>query len=287
MFPYYPLRLLKSLQLLVWASVLLALTFIFSIFSISVTNVLSISFLRIPFALFGWIFGPIWGFIFGFLSDTIDWLTKGYVWFWMFALQKPLFAFLAGIVKGIYLVRKNASNYKVDFWVLQTLLVTFFVVSVTLLLLYLTNNEFQQIGTKNFQTADLSVNVVVLQIITLVSFVIFFLVTEGFLGFVYVKKRNKEQALLTIYSLVLMVLMSVVVSILLGTIAAIEFITFINNGRPSNNFVLYGVYFFLLPRVLVQALLLPIYVALFYPLIGIVENNLKNYLLLFTLSWKS
>ncbi|ADK86796.1 conserved hypothetical protein [Mycoplasmoides pneumoniae FH] len=263
---------------------LMALSFIFNIFSINVTSVLKVSFTRIPFALIGWMFGPVWGFTFGAIADTMDWLTRGYTWFWLFAIQKPMFCFLAGLVKGVYQVRQSSTNWKIDFWILQSILIGFFVLTLVLLLMYLTDGNFQAAGNQSFGRG-FDVNVHILQGITMAAFISFFVGLEIFLGWKYTKVKKPKEMILNLYILMMALLMTLVVSLLIGTIASIEYLVFLS-GKPSKNFVKYGSYFFLMPRVLVQALLMPLYLALFKPLIRIAENNLRNYLRVYNLSWK-
>lgn len=136
----------------------------------------------------------------------------------MYAIQEPLIACLAGIIAGIYNLRKNIKSYFWDYLFFQTISILFLVISILVLLNFASSKfdktSFDFLGLSRVDTVWL----------TLSCLILFFVIAQVVLHTLLLyKKFYVKEIILFIYVSLLGMLLSIIFSFILGTIAAINF----------------------------------------------------------------
>lgn len=279
-FPLYPLKTLKVPYLMCIVASLIALRVVFQFFSISIPQFnMSLSLAHTPIIIAGWLFGPVFGLIFGVFTDTLMFLIQpAAAWFWLYAIQEPLLCMLSGILGSLYVLRLNAKNTFIDLVVLKILAFGFLIATYVFVLLYAVPGTSMQGGSK-FDVLFYSTY----KYIALGALLIFIIIFEGFFWFFRSKKKNKNNMVL--YLSTIAFLNAIIFSFLLGTISAIEYYKFLNNGMESPLFTKYGMMFYTLPRIIKESIKTPIQIIV---LIGVVyainpmfKNSLNNVKLIY------
>lgn len=274
-FPLHPYHVFKSTKLLIIIAVLLALRIILNFISVPVPGVnFVISFSWVPVMIMGWIYGPIHGLVFGFVTDSVCYLISlTHVWFWMFAIQEPIVGFVSGLARSIYEIKsKGNKNNIYDFFVAQIILFCFTISSLAGILCWVNGNVLDYYNSYKYISISLSI--------------VYFVVIESFM-WVYLKKidKNDKRYLLFLYAITLISVIIVVFSFLLGPIASIEYLRYINGEYPAN-YIKYGLLIYFVPRIIVQNIKVPIESLFFCSIVLIINPILNNYIMQLENSWK-
>lgn len=270
-YPFYPHHLFNSVKLMMVLALLITVRIVLGFISIPLPGVgISISIAWVPLMIIGWIYGPIYGFIIGVITDTIGFLiSPTAVWFWMYAIQEPLVGLISGIFQGFYYLRINNKNANIIFDILfeQIVIILFSVVGLILLLLWVDTGNIQHFELyKNITIGLLCFYLLVIEIFTFV--------------FIFKGKDNKKTTITFVYSSTLVTLISVIFSFLLGPITAVEYLYYINGAYPQN-YIQYGILFYLIPRIITESIKTPIEAIVLNGSLFVVTPNIikiKNYL---------
>lgn len=270
-YPFYPHHLFNSIKLMMVLAMLITVRIILGFISIPIPGVgISISIAWVPLMIIGWIYGPIYGFIVGMITDTIGFLiSPTAVWFWMYAIQEPLVGLVSGIFQGAYYLRINNKKANITFDILfeQVTIMVFSLVGLILLLLWVDHGNIKYFSVyKSITIGLLCFYLLVIEIFTLI--------------FTVKSKNNKKYLITFIYSSVLVTLIGVIFSFLLGPISAVEYLYYINGVYPDN-YLQYGIIFYLIPRIITESIKTPIEAIVLTGSIFVINPNIekiKNFL---------
>ena len=274
-FPFAPYKMFGSIKLMALLGAIIALRIILNFVSVKIPGIgVSISFAWVPIMLLGWVFGPIHGIVMGFVLDTLCFaITPSSVWYWMYAIQEPIVGFMAGIAASVCNLRLNIkkANPMYDIMVQQIMLVVFIGTSIACIFVWMgTGSE----AVKYFDTY---------KIVTLVMLGVYIVIMECF-TFIQIKgfEKHKERTLIFIYATMLVTIVIILFSFALGPITAVEYLKYVNGIYPDN-YLTYGVIFYLVPRVIVESIKTPLEALAMYglvlatrPLIRNINNTLQN-----------
>lgn len=279
-FPIGGFKIFSSVKFITVLAILIALRIVLGVIGVPIAiTTQKISFAWIPLMIMGWFFGPIFGFIFGAFTDTLTWLIfPGSVWFWMFAIQEPLVATISGIFSGIYRIRvkseERSTNIVFDTIFQQIILFSFSIVGFICLTMWLTPDVLTS-ADKNF--------ILFFKILTIFFLSIFVIVNEWIT--IYLFKNNKKKTkkkLLFIYASSLVSVNILIFSFVMGPISTYSYYVYINGHAPtSQSFIKYGFLIYLIPRIIVQSIKVPIECMLFMSLVYALNptfERLKNHL---------
>ena len=121
------------------------------------------------------------------------------------------------------------------------------------------------------------------KIVTLVMLGVYIVIMECF-TFIQIKgfEKHKERTLIFIYATMLVTIVIILFSFALGPITAVEYLKYVNGIYPDN-YLTYGVIFYLVPRVIVESIKTPLEALAMYglvlatrPLIRNINNTLQN-----------
>ncbi len=276
LFPLYPYHVFKTTKFLITIAALLALRILFTFFNVPIvaTNQV-ISFDWIPVMIMGWIFGPIHGLFFGMFTDTLCYFIRpSGQWFWMYAIQECIVGFISGLTHSIYEIRV-AGRKKIifDFLITQIILFSFVIVCLTGILLWTNNNVIDYYNSYKYVCVALTI--------------VYFIAINCFM-LIYLKniKENKNRFLLFLYALTLISVIAIFFSLLLGPIASVEYLRYINNGADPEAYAKYGLLFYFIPRVIVQTIKVPFETIIFCSTLLVINPILKNYINELENSWK-
>lgn len=279
-FPIGGFKIFSSVKFITVLAILIALRIVLGVIGVPIAiTTQKISFAWIPLMIMGWFFGPIFGFIFGTFTDTLTWLIfPGSVWFWMFAIQEPLVATISGIFSGIYRIRAKSedrsTNIIFDTIFQQIILFSFSIAGFICLTMWLTPDVLTS-ADKNF--------ILFFKILTIFFLSIFVIVNEWIT--IYLFKNNKKKTkkkLLFIYASSLVSVNILIFSFVMGPISTYSYYVYINGHAPtSQSFIKYGFLIYLIPRIVVQSIKVPIECVLFMSLVYALNptfERLKNHL---------
>ncbi|WP_036498839.1 hypothetical protein [[Mycoplasma] testudinis] len=277
LFPFYPIKIRHTTHLLVLLALMIAFRIVTQLFSIPLGPTMRIGVTWIPITIMGWIFGPIIGIPLGFLTDTITWAMGGGVWFWMYAIQESLIMIVAGIVAGIYHLRLNAKSWIWDLIFNQIVIVGFLGIGIFSLIYFGKNNFIENNGKTNNAANIFGLGIDSTQILTATTLAVFFVVME-IIMFYFLRQhiKHKKNPRLFLYVSLLVPLLSILFSFVMGTISIIELLNFLSNGRPNNNLINFGAYYYLVPRVLKEIFRDPILILVIVGVLRLAEPNLKQ-----------
>lgn len=267
-FPFYPLKVKNVTNLMVLLAALMAIRFLTQLFSLPIGPTLRLSLNWVPASIIGWLFGPVIGFFTGAVIDTLTFFVQGGVWFWMYAIQEPLITMLAGLISGIYHLRKDKQGYLFDYLFNQIVIIAFTAFGIFSLIKY---------GDLNFSNSfdPIGAGVLTTQILTITCLSVFFVISEVFLNVFLIRSyKNNKSPKLFLYVSLLSVLLSIIFSLVLGTLSAIEYYRFLHKGSYSKNFIIYGAYYYLIPRVVKETFKLPFMVLIIVGVLKLSEPNI-------------
>jgi hypothetical protein len=137
----------------------------------------------------------------------------------------------------------------------------------------------------NGQSAEM-INIykwVALSLITL-----FFIIMECF-SFYFVSNYHKdyERLITFIYGSAVVIIVMLIFSFLLGPITTVKYFEYINNGVPPTNWVEIGAVYYLIPRVIVESIKVPIESSLLVSLVIILNPILEKTVLNINNHWEN
>ena len=276
LFPFWPVKIFKSITGICVLAALLGLSIILNLFKINITAGITISFAWLPGIIIGWYFGPIVGLLMGALIDTINWLIYGGVWFWMYALQEPILGLIVGIISSLFnIIRNTKQHFSICLIINQIMLIGFIISSIFIVFYYTDPNNpfFQSISNAENSTSNMiKTTQLYLRWIILGILLGLFVIVEMIVGYRYYqfkKDRNSNFVRFEIFLFITIVALTstVIFSFLLGPISAIEYYKFLNNTSYVPNLVNYGVMYYLLPRVIKECFKTPIYIIILTTLV--------------------
>ncbi len=271
MFPYFPIKWRYSPQLIVFLAILLALRFLTQVFTLPIGPVLRLSLNWVPSSLIGWTFGPVFGIFIGAAVDTLTFFWGGGVWYWMYAIQEPLIMMLAGVVGGVFRLRENARTWLADYCAFQLVATGFVAIAAAGLVNYASaafaDAPLDALGLPREATIY----------VTWVAMALFYGASQTVVHVMAFRRRARRRKLIfCLYVCMLAVLLSIVFSFTLGTLAAIGFVGYVSNGAPATGFAAYGAYWYLIPRVVKETFKLPLTVACLSGMIGLADPYLRQ-----------
>lgn len=286
-FPFSPIKSFRSVRLLFLLAILIALRLVLGVLTIRIAPFnLSISIAWVPLMVIGWYFGPIVGLVMGAITDTISFfMAGGGIWFWMYAIQEPIVGLLSGLIAGWCQFRKSKEHLHIslDVIVNQILMIGFAVISWVVLVVWLDPSIHFQGHEEEYEQFYNIYKWVVLGCITglLVLYEVLTILT------LTKKIGNKEHKTMLnfIYTSSLVVVTMMLFSIALGPITAVEYIKFINGGITPEPFLKYGSIFYLVPRVAVEAIKVPVESAALFGVICLFDKKVVNIVNKINNSW--
>ncbi|GAA5414583.1 ECF transporter S component [Ureaplasma sp. OM1] len=267
-------------------AVLIALGLILNLFSIPIPAFgIDLSFAWLPTMVIGWIFGPVVGCLLGIIVDNLNFLIHGGVWFYLYAIQQPMLAFIAGFVGSLFRLAKQLNwHFLINVIINQLFIFAFIAVSIFIMFAY-TNPD-----SKAFQhlvkSGRMSVKVnEIFRWVILAAMILFAALIEGITIYQYYRwkqHKNNLKFTLFLYSSIICILSTIIFSFILGPVSAIKYFEFMYGRTPTSLFK-YGVVYYLLPRVLKECVKTPIYIILFLsvlmvalPIVEHIQNTAKN-----------
>lgn len=273
-FPLSPIKIFKSLKTMIFIATLLALRIVFDFLSIPIPGIVGSISIGIVFVMvMGWIFGPTYGIFLGMLSDTLCFLIHPTgVWFWMYAIQEPLIAMIAGIIGSLYRLRVNKIKNIIFDIIVQQIIFTAFIITCFVCLLLLTpksnDNDWQhQYNAYRW--------------ICTILLCCFFVCMEIF-TFLFLKvnwTREIQKILLFIYLTFMVLFVTIIFSIILGPIISYKYLSYINGYTPEN-WLNIGFIYYLMPRIVIDCFKAPIETMLIVSILTVAEpiiTDLKNH----------
>lgn len=283
-FPFSPIKSFRSVRLLFIMAILLALRLVLGVLTIRIAPfALSISIAWVPVMVLGWYFGPVIGLIFGALTDTISFLMAGGgIWFWMYAIQEPIVGLLSGLIAGWCQFRKlkDKPNLALDVVINQILVIGFAVISYVTLIFWLDPSiEWYKPEFKQFYEVYRWVVVGGISLLVVVYEVLSILTLTKKIG-------NKEHKTMLnfIYTSCLVVVCMLIFSVALGPITAVEYLKFIGLS-PASEYIKYGSIFYLVPRIAVEAIKVPIEASCLFGVISLFDKKILNIVNKINNSW--
>ncbi len=280
-YPFYPAKLFRHTQLITLLASLIAIRLVVALFSLYIPSFnLKLTFEWIPIIMMGWIYGPVIGLFAGAISDTLAWLISGTPWFWMYAIQQPIIAMMAGLVSGVATLRSGSKKFTCDL-VLQQIIVLGFGAFV------LVSNFlwFQPLTLSTNDSDVMSAFMLMYEYLASAIMVLFVLIFEGITIYYYLQigsGKAPKHFINFIYASSLSVVVTFIFSFILGPIAAIKYYEFLYN-QASPNFIKYGAMFYLVPRIMKESVKTPIttivinsLIIALSPYIQTVKNNIHN-----------
>lgn len=258
LFPFYPIKILKSTKMMLFIAVMLALRLIFQWISIPIPAFgFAISIAWVPVMVLGWYFGPILGLFLGFLCDTLGYLfSPTGIWFWMYAIQEPCVAMIAGVFAGIAHMRisKTKASILTDVIITQLILICFATISYLVLISWISNPDIEFKGDNG--AGDSFYNVY--KWIALGLFSAFFIMIEILTFSKFKEKRNNPKKFtLLLYTNCVVILSILIFGFALSPIITVEYLYYIGLNPPAG-YLEYGSLFYLIPRVAVDSIKVPI-----------------------------
>lgn len=274
-FPLSPHKIFKTNKLIVLIAILFALKMVLAAATIQIPIInKAIGLALVPTMLMGWIFGPIYGLLLGAFADTAGYLMHPTnIWFWQYAIQQPLVAIIAGVIKGIWTYRtsKRDSWIVVDIIIHQIAIFGFCLVSLFSLLFWMDD------GNKGVYTFS--------KWIAIGSLLIYLIVMETYVFFFIFDLRFSKNKIITfIYATLVVNIVTVIVSFLLGPIVSVNYLKYINGHYPSD-YIKYGLVFFLIPRMIIESVKTPLESFILYSVILISSQVINNYMNVLDNKW--
>lgn len=285
-FPFSPIKSFRSVRLLFLLAILLALRIVLGVLTIRIAPFnLSISIAWLPIMVMGWYFGPVVGLVMGAITDTISFLISGGVWFWMYAIQEPIVGLISGLVAGLCTFRKSHEKVHIvgDVIVNQILIIGFAVLTYVILIIWLDPSKHFQGHDDDYKkfyeiykwvaVGGISALLVVYEVLMIIT------LTK--------KKKNKDHKIMInfIYTSGLVIVTMLIFSIALGPITAVEYLKFINGGITPDPFLKYGSIFYLVPRVAIEAIKVPLESTALFGVVCLFDKKVESIVNKINNSW--
>lgn len=259
-FPLFPIKIMKSQKLMFFIALLLSLRLVLSMISIKIPMFnLTIGVSWVPVMIFGWHFGMVYGFIFGVITDTLCFyiFPSGALWFWMYAIQEPSLCFFAGFIGSICRLRQNSNSrhYYLDIILFQLSIICFVVASYAMLLTFTWHDAKIDQGVKDYIFLHHLTKYISLGVL-----LAFFVFCELFFWLWIAKNKNSSwhNILNFIYSSMLVIILITLFSFALGPFITVGYFKYTHLGKEPNNYIKYGLIFYLIPRFIEQSIKVPI-----------------------------
>lgn len=285
-FPFSPIKSFRSLRLLFLMAILIALRIVFCFTVIPLKPIgLSISLSWVPVMILGWYFGPVAGLILGMITDSLSFLVMGGgIWFWLYAIQEPIVGLISGLVAGYVRLRrsKEIKRLWIDITISEVVTIGFTVASLIILLLWLSPQDIGHTSEKyvNFYNVYKWIAIAIISV--------FFVLYEVF--FIWKTKQNKvnnQHQLNWIYTSTQVMVLMLIFSFALGPITAVEYYKFMNGGLTPESFIKFGSIFYLVPRVAVEAVKVPIEASVVFGIVTLFDTKVINIVNKINNSWQS
>lgn len=288
-FPFSPIKSFRSVRLLFLLAILIALRLVLGLLVIRIAPfALSISIAWVPLMVIGWYFGPVVGLVMGAITDTISFfMAGGGIWFWMYAIQEPIIGLLSGLIAGLcrYRKEKEKINFTIDVIINQIVVIAFAVISYVALIVWLDPSIHFQGHEEDYEkfykiykwvvVGGISALIVVYEVLTILTLT---------------KKigKGKHQIMINfVYTSCLVIVSMLIFSIALGPVTAVEYIKFINGGITPEPFLKYGSIFYLVPRICVEAIKVPIEASCLFGVVCLFDKKVMNIVNKINNSWES
>lgn len=272
--PLYPLKVFRNISAMASLSLLIALRIVLQYASIYLPGInMSISVAWTPIMIIGWIYGPLFGFMCGAITDTLGFLIKPTVWFWLYAIQEPM----VGVISGIFgffcrwRIHKNFINSKSwrwDFLIFELFSIIFSVTCFISLYFMAQGMTFEGKLSKLESFFMINSKWVIL------FSIIFFFVCIQTTAIVFLKKHNKNIVMVN-WVITMVCFMSILMSFILGPISANEYYRYLY-GTDSPSWLKYGTIFYLIPRAIKESFKAPIQILLLLLVIPITTHTIQN-----------
>ena len=274
-FPFFPIKVFKSLQLIFLIIFLICLRIIFGLICIPIAPFgISLSFAWVPLMVLGWYFGPLMGILLGILTDTINFLINGGLWYWMYAIQEPVVGMISGLIGSIARLRKNKSinnhiHIVYDLIINQIISLAFVTISFLFLIKWL--NPYLETRNKTYTSFYM-----IYQSIALGFLICFSITYELFIFLYLIKRKNKNNQLMTsfLYSSINVIIIITLFSFILGPITAISYLKFIGKQLPEA-YLKIGSIFYLVPRIAIESIKTPIEIWLLFSIVNIFDIKIN------------
>lgn len=271
LFPFYPVKIFKSVYLISFLASLVALRFVLVYLQLPVRPFgFSISFGWLPVYISGFFLGPIAGLLFGVVADSLAFMCTGGVWFWMYSIQEPVVGLLAGFMGSLYYVMKS-HNIKITM-IIQKVITYLFICFTIFIVVY----EYYIIGGK-FSKGGL-VNIEIFSSVAIGVMLLYLIVNEVQIDLLYKKiktQKRQEYFVMYCYMSILVIIITSLFSFMLGPIIFVRFLEYTTGITPSS-FIKYGSMFYLVPRVLKESIKTPIYIALLTGIVFAIRKPMAN-----------
>lgn len=199
-------------------------------------------------------------------------MAGGGIWFWMYAIQEPIVGFLSGLIAGWCRYRKTRKDITIswDIIINQIFVIGFAVLSYVILIIWLDPSwhfqgqkpEFEEFYNiyKWVAIGGISLLIVVYEVLMILT------MTK--------KIGNKDHYTMInfVYASCLVVIAMLIFSVALGPITAVEYIKFINGTIPSA-YLTYGSIFYLVPRIAVEAIKVPLEATILFGVICLFDKK--------------
>lgn len=286
-FPFSPIKSFRSVRLLFLMAVLIALRLVLGVLTIRVAPFnLSISIAWVPLMVIGWYFGPVIGLVMGAITDTISFfMAGGGIWFWMYAIQEPIVGLISGLIAGWCRFRKSKESIhiSIDIVIDQILIVGFAVLSWVILVVWLNPSSEFQGHDEEYEKFYNIYRWVVLGCIS--ALLVLYEVLTGLTLSKKIGKKEHHTMLNFIYTSSLVVVTMMLFSIALGPITAVEYFRFINGGITPEPFLRFGSIFYLVPRVAIEAIKVPVESAALFGVVSLFDKKVVNIVNKINNSW--
>ena len=283
-FPFSPIKAFRSLRLIFLMAILIALRVVLGFAVIPIKPIgLSISLAWVPVMVIGWYFGPVAGLVLGLICDTLNFLTTGGVWFWLYAIQEPIVGLVAGLIAGFYRYRKSKEkiNIQTDIIISQVVTVLFIAFSYIILLKWLDPKNF---GHDKPAYVDFYN---IYKWVALSLLLVFFVLYETFTIVNLTRKKKETKHMLSyVYASCLVIVLMATFSFALGPITAVKYAQFVGAKLPSG-YLEYGSIFYLVPRVALEAIKVPVEIGVLFGIITLCDSKVKNLVYKINSSWEN
>ena len=114
------------------------------------------------------------------------------------------------------------------------------------------------------------------KVVTLVMLGAYLAIME-FFTFIQIKnfEKHKERTMMFIHCTILVTIVIVIFSFALGPLAAVEYLRYVNGVYP-NNYLTYGVIFYLVPRVIIESIKTPLEILIMFGLVIAIRPTIKS-----------
>lgn len=287
-FPFAPIKTFKSLRLMLFMALIIALRVALCFVSIKIIPFsISISLGWVATMILGWYFGPVVGLACGIITDTLSFLVQGGVWFWLYAIQEPMVGLVSGLIGGIYRIRQSKANKSIygDLIVSQIIVLLFAVATYVIILLWLNSNTHFQGEDEEYEKFYNIYKWVAL------SLILVFVVIYETLFILNIKKKinNKKfnYAIAFTYTSTCVVFLIMLFSFALGPLTAVKYLEFINGGVTPQEYLKYGSIFYLVPRVAIESVKVPIEIAVLFGVVCLFDKKVLNIVNKTNCSWNA